>query len=312
MFKNKITVNSKRIYIMSIDGGGIKGILAARFLKRLEDNLDTTLHDKFDMFAGTSTGSFITSAIAYKKMSADYIVNDLYSVKNASRIMNKNIVDRLFSNFQFRPKYDGYGKRELIGQYFKKNDMITNTKKNVMIVGFNVTLNKPKIFKSWDYKYKNTKVIDALDISSAAPTYFPSVYNKNYWGIDGAVCCNSPSDSCYADSLKLYGKDCDIRLLSIGTGISYPINNYSTCNWGGIQWFTRGKIIDLLLNGPQHCSNYRMDTFSKILNHKYLRINIPLENNTFDDVSQHNIQVLNRMGDLMWDKNYKKIIQFFN
>ena len=297
-------MNKKPIFILSLDGGGIKGIIISQFLKRLEENLQKSLYHTFDMFAGTSTGAFIVSSIAYKKMTGADIVDKVYTVENAKKIMPPPHCLNFFRNFKLgRPKYDGNGKTQLLKKYFKDTDLITDTDKNVIIVGFDVTARKPKFFKSWGTK---APLIPILNISSAAPTYFPSVFipDGNIWGIDGGVCANNPTDCAYADALKIYGKDANIKILSIGTGIPYPDASQKgkeSTKWGGLQWLIKGNILEMLVEGPQACTNYRMETFSSSLGHKYLRINGPLKNTKLDDISTENIQVLREVGDLWWE-----------
>ena len=50
--------------ILSIDGGGIKGIFAAQFLARIEEEYDIKICDYFDIIAGTSTGAIVAAALA--------------------------------------------------------------------------------------------------------------------------------------------------------------------------------------------------------------------------------------------------------
>ena len=52
--------------ILSIDGGGVRGIVPAIWMAELEKRIKGRIHDKFDMFIGTSVGSLITTAISNK------------------------------------------------------------------------------------------------------------------------------------------------------------------------------------------------------------------------------------------------------
>ena len=67
---------SKPFYILSIDGGGIRGIVPAHILHKIETILDFNLLEMFEMIAGTSTGSIVAAAVATcKKMET---ILDLY------------------------------------------------------------------------------------------------------------------------------------------------------------------------------------------------------------------------------------------
>jgi predicted acylesterase/phospholipase RssA len=50
--------------ILALDGGGIRGALAASFLARVEEKLNISIAEHFDLIAGTSTGVIIAVALA--------------------------------------------------------------------------------------------------------------------------------------------------------------------------------------------------------------------------------------------------------
>lgn len=60
-----ISKNAGPFYILSIDGGGIRGLFPARLLKYIETELKVPLSKRFGMFAGTSTGSIVASSLAH-------------------------------------------------------------------------------------------------------------------------------------------------------------------------------------------------------------------------------------------------------
>jgi uncharacterized protein len=298
--------------ILCLDGGGIKGIIITQFLNRLEKDLENSLYDTFDMFGGTSTGSIIVMGIVYNKMSGEELVN-LYNYDNAQIIMPQSWIDKTFNILQMKPKYDGKGKRLLIEKYLKKCS-ITDTEKKVLITAYDVLTNNPYFFKSWGDS--NMNIQDAVDCSSAAPAYFPTVKtegsNKIY-GIDGAVFANNPCDCVYADALRLYENDADIRILSIGTGTHANKTDEeeaeSSIEYGGVQWMIKGDLIGILMEGPQETVHYRMSQFTKALGHKYLRINESITNLCMDDVSSENIDKLKSIGDEWYEKYKDKVFE---
>ena len=297
------------MYLLSLDGGGIKGILIAQFLYRLEEELGKSIYDLFDFFAGTSTGSFIVAAIVYRKMSPLEILEDLYTPENARKMMTPTWGHRIFG--AFRPKYCGESKRELLKRYFS-DQTISDTEKYVMFMGFNLTRKQPQKFTSWEeIKSKEILILDSLDISSAAPSYFPSVqYGTNKeWGVDGAICSNNPTDIAYAEAIKLFPNK-NLKILSIGSGMAYPDNpdeGEESQYWGSIQWMTQGDLMGLLMESGVH---EKMEIFSKALGHEYIRINTLLENTAIDDVSEKNIKILREIGDIMWENHKHEIHNF--
>lgn len=298
--------------ILCINGGGIRGIVAAQFLKRLEENLSESLYNTFDMFAGTSTGSLIVSAISYQKMTAEKIVDELYSPKNCQKIMKKSIWDKILGPVQTVPEYTNEGLKELIDFYIPHKPRINDTQKETLITSFDVDNYKPIFFKSFKNK-RNILLKDALCMSSAAPCYFPTYHNQeiNIWGIDGGVFANCVSDCAYAEALKIYGKDEDIRVLSIGTGFNYQTGiGKESENFGGIEWVVKGDLIDLFFQAPQLAVDYKMKTFTEALGHKYLHIDSQTKYSKMDDTTNENIKNLKDLGDKWWEEHRKEIIKF--
>lgn len=295
----------KKIIILSVTGGGIRGIIASRFLEHLESyirekKIQFSLYDIFDVYAGTSTGALIVSAIAYRKLSASYITNELYSYENANKMMKQTWVDKIFGLFQNRPKYDGIGKKEIINQ-FCQDISLRNTDKLVFIPVYNITQRKPEILKSCELE--NYKLSTILDATTAAPSYFPSVeLRKNEWGVDGSMFANNPCLNAYLEILKRYkNEDLDVRILSIGTGYKKNKNiKKESEKWGLINWALNGDLLDVIMDGPEENENIQMKQITKMFNHKYLEINEIIKDTELDDVSYNNIKNLREHGDTLW------------
>lgn len=296
-------------YILSISGGGIRGVIVAQFLRRLEFYLGKSLYDKFDFYAGTSTGSMIVSSIAYEKMSGRQLTNKLYNFENANKIMDKSLMDDLFGIVQCGPKYTNKGLKEVLDANTDPNNKIKDTEKDVIISAFDIENFKPIIFKSFDDKFNSISVKDAVCSSSAAPCYYPTYHSKkeDLWCIDGGVFSNCPADCAYAEALKLYGKDEDIRILSIGTGYNHTKGiGKESQGFGGPEWIVHGDLIDVFFKAPQKAVNYKMKVFSEALGHKYIHIDglLEKEHSSMDDTSKENIEYLKMVGNL-WFEKYK-------
>lgn len=297
--------------ILSLDGGGIKGTIVVEFLRELEDHLGKPLHEVFDMFIGTSTGALIASTMGYQGLSANQIA-DLYSVENANRIMPQSCWNSLFGIFEFKPKYSGKGKTTLINKY------ITNTTANVptIIPYYAINRKQPMLYKSYERHFAPEMTIQqAVDMSSSAPAFFPAVSAHGICGIDGGVFANNPTEIGYIHGMEYFkDEDNDIRVLSIGCGLDEE--TYKPCSYyksiGGIQWVTSGEMLDLLMGSPAQISDQKMKFMTRKLGHKYLRVNEIIKNNSMDDVSQQNIDILRQEG-INWFHMYKdRLNVFFN
>ncbi|XP_038974248.1 patatin-like protein 1 isoform X3 [Phoenix dactylifera] len=208
------------ITILSIDGGGIRGIIPAIILAFLEeqlqalDGLDARLADYFDVIAGTSTGGLVTAMLAAPnaKNRPIFAAKDIkeFYLEHCPKIFPQpwDSVAGAFEKIKLflGPKYDGKYLHRIIKEKLgtlKLHQTLTN----VVIPTFDIKKLQPTIFSS--YEVKNNGLLDAhlSDIcisTSAAPTYLPAhnFETKDSEGklrefnlIDGGVAANNPDDT---------------------------------------------------------------------------------------------------------------------
>lgn len=269
--------------ILSFDGGGIRGVLSAVLLKRL-NNIFPELIEKTNIFAGTSTGSFIALGLAYG-LSPDTLV-DLY-VNNSKFIFTPEYPEI------FRPKYNNDHLIEVLNSIFPDDLRLKDLNKNVLIPSFQVIGPNgenwgPIFYNNFEHSpYLNTRVIDAALSSSAAPLYFPSHDNH----IDGGVMANNPSTASICTALdKSAGnqKLQNIRLLSVGTGLNSLKITADTTEWGAIQWVLYPEppipIVSILFDGVIEADELFS---SQLLGKRYFRLNPSLNKSvSLDDYTE--------------------------
>ena len=78
------------INILSIDGGGVRGLISARVIQNIENDLNIKVYDHFDVFAGTSVGSMINGALVYGKISGNDLIDKFLSEEHIRQIMPTN------------------------------------------------------------------------------------------------------------------------------------------------------------------------------------------------------------------------------
>ena len=321
---------------LSCGGGGVRGKIVTTFLTLLQKDLESTLYETFDVYAGTSTGSLISSALAcnYK---IDYIDKKFYNKENLQNIFTRSWRSYLFG-VKFRHEYI----YDILDSNFNIN--INDIYKKVFIITYNYTKRVPKVFSNED----NILLSDVLKSAIAAPTYFPPYQIDNDFYIDGTVCCNNPNTiirnifekkfndleekicNFYVDDMDSvvnnlndystnkeikilineiieYKKLKDGKILFIGTGYKKPESNvYNIRNWGIVDWY-KNNIIDLIMNGDEELN--RMET-ENIMKSRYLHINTELYNDMIDDVSDDNIDLLEEIGKDMYAKNKDRVLEF--
>lgn len=142
--------------ILSCDGGGIRGAATAIFLSRLEKAIGVKIADKFDMFAGTSTGGIIAGALGCLKMKGDDIA-EIYSYANGNVIMDATYWDRIAGIVQTESKYDGKGKTQVLTQYFKGLTLKSAGNKEVLITAYDLKNRRLEIFNPLGKKSPTSK-----------------------------------------------------------------------------------------------------------------------------------------------------------
>lgn len=332
--------------MLSCGGGGVRGKITTTFLSLLEDDLknnnmmskndDLTgslLYDIFDGFAGTSTGSLISTALA-SGYNMERINEEFYNLDTM-----KNIFTYTWKSYIFKRKYRTDYLYNILDENFNHN--INNLKKKLYIVTYNYTKRKPYIFSNDD----SNNISDILKAAVAAPTYFPpySINDNNY--IDGTVCCNNPNTIVFNLLSKKYyeleekirnyhgddleniinnlndhktNKEIKItissiidfsklkngKLLFVGTGYKKPNNDEKNISsWGIFDWYNH-NLIDLLMNGDEELNQIEAES------NNYLHINCEIENDDIDNVSEDNFISLEEAGKNMYKKNRERVLEF--
>jgi patatin-like phospholipase/acyl hydrolase len=342
-------------YLLTLDGGGVRGISQAVFLYRLEEAAGFPIRELFDCLSGTSVGAILVCGLTYNEtLTADIACNKLFTHENANKMMPATRFDKILDVLQHQPKYDGLAKTQLIHEYIPDIPLAQPPRGNIVsISAYDCGRGKPVFFKSWDPQDKKRFVSArvAADVSSAAPCYYPSVGVKDGLppghvgtqhdmevGCDGGLFANNCCDSAYADMLKLWGKNEDIIIVSIGNGYraEHPVGNLKevkknvtnlihycfgekeevllpgeiTKTWGGIEWIIDGDLINVLQQSPQKAVDYRVKAFSEALGHTYIRVDTLNEHYAApDNASKKNYDNLRALGEKFWVEYGDKVLQ---
>lgn len=195
----------KTFKILSIDGGGIKGLYSAQVLSRFEDIFNTKISDHFDLICGTSTGGIIALA-ASAKIPMSNVVN-LYD-NDGPKIFSQwfkykmplcggnpgNFILKIKQSL-FCSKYSGKHLEKALKREFK--DMTLKESNNLLCIpAYNITTATPRVFKK-DYdtltEDSGKTYVEVALATAAAPTYLPiRAINDNEY-IDGGLWANDPT-----------------------------------------------------------------------------------------------------------------------
>lgn len=265
--------------ILSIDGGGMLGIMTTVYLAELERELGGDLRDHFDIIAGTSTGSILAAAVAMG-LKADAI-QELYW-NRGSHIFKKSVLDffgRTFTEGVSRPEYNEENLGEELQRQFTDGGeevRFGDLKPLVMITAYETHCRQAKVFKNDRDKYKDLPVWELVKASSSAPTYFaphpltipgdvePGVCSReDKCLVDGGVFANNPSACAVAEALRINNQrpeeerfnTSDFVVASFGNGRhtrSLPYD--SVKEWGKSEWII--PLISVMMDGDQDTATY--------------------------------------------------------
>lgn len=293
--------------ILSIDGGGIRGLIPAVWLEKLEEDLDEPLSKHFDLIAGTSTGAILAAGIS-AEIPASKLAN-LYK-KMGSEVFPRPGFTRdplAFLEYFIKPKYEDRPLGELLRDHFVDRGAepikLCDLNTNCMIVSYDALGRRPRIFCSWDDQDRQLTLWDVCKGSCSAPTYFPAhimeIDNCKCPIIDGGVVANNPSSLALAHAVKLnrssnltaLEKVKDIFLLSLGTGnLNDPITIQQAVAWGPAQWSS--SILDVLFDGTSAADDITCEAILDAKSYIRFQVNLKAASEKIDEASGTNINHL--------------------
>ncbi|MBO9618127.1 MAG: patatin-like phospholipase family protein [Niabella sp.] len=329
----------KKISILSLDGGGIRGIIPGVILTYLEKQLqaksNTTLKigDYFDFIAGTSTGGILACAylIPDQGGKAKYCAEQAVQLylHEGRDIFKENIFHKIINPWSLvSEKYsaDALEKnfKDLFGQ-----TLLSEFIKPCLITSYDITSRNAHFFTSCDARINDIENFYAIDVArstSAAPTYFEPARIQSQTGqtfnlVDGGVFANNPALCAYAEVRKINFSGLlnnpdkpdkpsakDMLIISMGTGtVKKPYHFDNLKNAGEIKWIE--PIIDILMSGNAETVDYQLKQIYGTLSHKdskdYYRLEPPLHEalSDMDNATSVNVEHLRQAGLLFIEKN---------
>jgi len=285
--------------VLSIDGGGIRGIIPAMMLHHLETATGHQTADLFDLMVGTSTGGILALGLAQqdpqKPEKSRYSARDLAELyaNRGSQIFGKNLWRQFRSALGiFDESYSASPLETALSDYFDAS-VLGDCRCPTIVTAYDLEARSTAFFKSFKPEHAQILCKSAARATSAAPTFFEpaqvEVAGKSTALIDGAVFLNSPVVSAYAEALKLFPGDA-ITVVSLGTGeLAKPISGRQAAGWGKIGWML--PVLDCVFDGMSKAADYQMKLF---LGDRYQRFQLTLEeaSDELDNATPNNITAL--------------------
>lgn len=282
MTENSQSVEDKAFKILSIDGGGIKGLYSSTILEHLEQRFGS-MSDYFDMLCGTSTGGLIALCLALKIPATE--ISKIYAEHGQAIFPKRTKLGGIIRQTFWKGKYSDIPLKTVLQSVFK-DKKVSDLDNLVCVPSYSLTDARPWVFKRDHGKLdrdNNTSLVDVALATSAAPTYFPlceiASYNDKQF-IDGGVWANNPTLVGVIEALTYFvgtNKEfTSVEILSVSslnnTG-GKPVGlkrNRSFVNW-------RNDLFDTSLIGQSHFTDYFMTKLCEMNDIKIRYTRIPSE-----------------------------------
>jgi uncharacterized protein len=252
--------------ILSIDGGGIRGLIAARVLAEIERRCGRPAGELFDLVAGTSTGAIIACALTRPEPLTAARIARIY-LEEGPEIFSRSLLKRITSA-------DGY-----LDERYESDGLLTSLKRHlgtarladakpaILLTAYDLERRRALLLRNRD----DMSMVDAAHASSAAPSYFEPARVGDMTLVDGGVFATNPAMCAYA----VCGGDPEL-LVSLGCGEHTRRLPYDKVkDWGQLEWIR--PALDIVFDGTADAVDIQLET---LMTGNYLRSTRPATTST--------------------------------
>jgi patatin-like phospholipase/acyl hydrolase len=333
----------RTVRILSIDGGGIRGLIPALVLRYVRDRLRERgahhdLHQVFDLMAGTSSGGLIVAGLAAPAedrlrpgkflTSPANSIDDIVQIymERGPEIFSRTVFRRLRSLVQaVHEKYSSEPLRQVLEEALG-NATLKDALCHLLVTSYDMENGTVFLFKHRPERKDRTEgdlnfyLKDVAQATAAAPTYFEplrvSPINDSQTRlclVDGGVFAANPTMCAYIEARKTFTSARRFVILSLGTGIvtkRYPYEEIKT--WGYLEWINPGKgapLSSVMQRGQSECVDHQLNKLPGV---DYIRINGFLSEKHYemDDASPENMVALQDYASRFIEENKEELERF--
>ncbi|MBP7175787.1 MAG: patatin-like phospholipase family protein [Thermoclostridium sp.] len=323
----------KKFVILSIDGGGVRGIIPSIFLGILKDMMENhgqkkPFHKVFNLMAGTSTGGLISLALSaplYKTPNGDLFAPEGGVVPQKLPQLYETLADRVFpGNRQhvwrtmrqfYTSKYAAASFHTVLFELFG-TCTVKNALTNLLLTSFDMKTMQPIFMKKRTTEAGGETdpdffMMDAALATTAVPTYFPPAHvipvddNANYSLVDGGIFCINPAMSALTEARKI-SPESEFILLSLGTGTQTEEYNTEAMNrWGFFNWIAPWlgvPLINAVGEGQRISTNHMLKRYPGVTLYRF-DVQLDRGKGRIDDASPENLNYLRKKAQEMIQDN---------
>jgi patatin-like phospholipase/acyl hydrolase len=246
-----------RFRVLSIDGGGMRGLIPAMVIAEIERRLteatgaEKRIADYFHLLAGTSTGGLIALGLtapadgdpARPRMKGQDLIR-LYR-EHGRGIFGDRLHQLLSLDGWREPKHSPRGLAEALSTELG-DATLSKALREVLVTSYDMTARAPYFFKRWrarESDERDVAITDAAVATAAAPTYFPSHEVGGHALVDGGVFASNPTIAAITEALKRRGDEPamlsadELLVVSLGTGVHEKgFSQSDVKGWGKLEW----------------------------------------------------------------------------
>ena len=311
------------VKVLSIDGGGIRGIIPAMILSRIEALTNRNISDMFDLIVGTSTGGITALGLTVPNMDggAKYKAEDILEMYEGegSRIFHRSVWKKIGSGWSLlEEKYSPKELHEVLTGFFG-DTRLRDAVIPVLIPGYEIEGRFPWFFRSIRAQASEHYDFPMFQVAKTAfslPTYFApekiiSSDMVDYYAlIDGSIYANNPGMCAYVEAKSIFPEIDDILMVSLGTGkLTRRIDYEKAKDWGIAQW--SHPILNVGFDGINDTVDYQLKKLlpQRDFEQRYFRLQCRLDtgDDDLDDASDENIRALRKEAEEMIEEHDEEI-----
>jgi uncharacterized protein len=292
--------------ILSIDGGGIRGLIPAVILDRIEQRSGRPVAECFDLIAGTSTGGILAVALTRAgedgrpRWSAAELI-ELYETQGP-RIFDRSLFKALESVFAIEDEKYARENLEAALDHYLGEARLRNALTDLLVAAYETEQRFPFFFKrrrAREDPAHDFPVRDVAYATSAAPTYFEPLKLETtdaveYFSlVDGGVYASNPAMCAYAEARR-HHPEREVLMVSLGTGeLTRSLPYDEVRGWGLREWiWPHTPILSVMFDGMSDTVDYQL---TQLLDEElYFRFQpkLDLAKDDMDDASAPNLRAL--------------------
>ena len=306
--------------ILSLDGGGIRGLMPARILQELESRTNRRIHELFDLIVGTSTGGILAAGLARPRKGRAAgpcparELAEIYS-ERGREIFGRSLWKGVTSLGGYSDeKYDAAPLEGILDEILGDAEL-KDTVPDIIVTSYDIERREPYLFKTSKARAgeagRNHLLRHVARATSAAPTYFEAfLLDKEQWEgeqdnrralVDGGVFANNPSMIALSEALSSGTDMSEILLCAVGTGMNdREIPHEEAKDWGPLGWAK--PVISVMMDGMSDSADYHArrllpESGDDGGEQRYFRFDIRLEDALDDMDAAHRANVIALSGE---------------